>query len=93
MQIYNSTQKPNYNPQFGAIFKFNKTAESTAEVVLNVIKKSTVTDEAQKLEKKFEVGIGEAYVYIPDARMKEFADRLACSLTQECYNKYLTRVD
>lgn len=93
MQIYNSNPKTNYKPQFGAIFKFNKTAEATAEVVLNVIKKSTIPEEAQKLEKKFEIGIGETYVYIPDSKMKEFANRLACSLTAESYNKYLTRVD
>lgn len=93
MQIYNSIQKTCYNPQFGAIFKFNKTAESTSEIVLNVIKNSTVADEAEKLEKKFQVGIGEAYVYIPDDNMKDFVRRLECSLTPECYNKYLTRID
>ncbi len=82
----------NTNLQFGAIFKFTKVAGSVGELVEDALKSSTVAAEAEKIERKFAVGGGSLYVYIPDENMEKLLKNLRC-LNRDAYTELLTRVD
>ena len=92
MKISNNTQNF-YNPKFGAIFNFQNDGSYAANSVLRALKTNTVADEAKKLERKFMIGIGQIYVYVPDEKLELLKNKLNCALTQDMYQKYLERVD
>lgn len=80
------------NTNFGAIFKFTKTGDPACDIIEGALKASTVPAEAQKISKKFQVGGGSLYVYVPDENMQKFLDKLKY-ITRNAYTDLLTRVD
>ena len=82
----------NSNTNFGAIFKYTKTSSSACDIIEKAIKESTVPAEAEKISKKFQIGGGSLYVYVPDENMKKLFDKLKY-ITRESYIDLLTRVD
>ena len=88
MQIKNN----NYSQNFGAIFKFTETSNSLSHIVEKALKESTIPAETQKIEKKFQIGGGSLYVYVPDENLQKLLDKLKY-LKQEAYTEFITRVD
>ena len=82
----------NSNTNFGAIFKYTKTSSSACDIIEKALKESTVPAEAEKISKKFQIGGGSLYVYVPDENMKKMFDKLKY-ITRESYIDLLTRVD
>lgn len=88
MQINNIDSSTN----FGAIFKFTKTGDPACDIIEGALKASTVPAEVQKISKKFQVGGGSLYVYVPDENMQKLLDKLKY-ITRNAYTDLLTRVD
>ena len=86
------TNNVNSNTNFGAIFKFTKTADSACDVIQNALKAATVPAEAEKIDRKFQIVGGSLYVYVPDENLQKLLDKLKW-ITKEAYIEYLTRID
>ncbi len=84
--------KINSTTNFGAIFKFTKTADSACDIIEDALKKSTVPAEAEKISRKFQIGGGSLYVYVPDENMQKLLNNLKY-ITRSAYTEFLTRVD
>ncbi len=82
----------NSSTNFGAIFRYTKTADPACEIVENALKASTVKAEAEKIRNKFQVGGGSLYVYVPDENMQKLLDNLKY-VAKNAYTELLTRVD
>lgn len=87
MQINN-----NSNTNFGAIFRYKKTTDPACDIIEDALKASTVRAEAEKIQKKFQVGGGSLYVYVPDENIQKLLDKLKY-ITKNAYIDLLTRVD
>lgn len=80
------------NVHFGAIFNLKKTSKEISEVIIDAVSKSTVPAEAEKIAKKFQVGGGSVYVYIPDENMQKLLDKLQF-VSREARIEHLTKID
>lgn len=86
------TDKINSTTNFGAIFKYTKTSDSVCPVVEEALKAATVPAEREKIEKKFQVGGGSLYVYVPDENITKLLNKLKY-IKSDAYADILTRVD
>ncbi|MBP3924242.1 hypothetical protein J6E39_03265 [bacterium] len=93
MQVDRTTQKYNNNVQFGAIFKVKKLADSTSDVIIDLVKRNTIEDEVKKINNKFLIGGGELFVYVPDKNLQKLLDNLNSRIANQYHANYLTRVD
>lgn len=81
------------NTNFGAIFNLRKTSNSLSQTVIDAVKNATVPAEAQKIEKKFQIGGGSLYVYVPDENLEKLLQRLNSRITPDAQVDFITRVD
>ncbi len=77
---------------FGAIFNLKKTPDKISQIVIDAVAESTVPAEAEKIAKKFQIGGGSLYVYVPDENMQKLFNKLKY-VNQEATITHLTRVD
>ncbi len=82
----------NNNIHFGAIFNLKKTSDSFSQLIIDAVAESTVPAEAQKIAKKFQIGGGSLFVYVPDENMQKLLDKLKY-ISQDACVQHLTRVD
>lgn len=81
------------NTNFGAIFNLKKTSSSLSQVVIDAVKSSTVPAEAQKIERKFQIGGGSLYVYVPDENLEKLLQKLNNRITPDAQTDFITRID
>jgi len=93
MQIDKINQRYNNDVQFGAIFKVKKLADSTSDVVIDIVKRHTIEDEVKKIDDKFLIGGGELFVYVPNKNLQNLLSNLNSRIANQYHANYLTRVD
>ena len=84
--------KINTGTNFGAIFKYTKTADPVCPIVEDALKATTVPVEKEKINKKFQMGGGSLYVYVPDENLNKLRDKLKY-IQANSYTDILVRID